>query len=189
MENIREYITNLLLSTKRKGIDDLIEFLNNKSDFFVAPASRNFHGNFEGGLAIHSRFVYQILNKLASTFKREIEPDSIIIAALMHDFCKINFYKTVPKWFKDSEGKWQSKEGYDIDDQNPLGHGSKSIILLKDFITLKDYETYSILYHMGIPEDFELNKAFNKAVSKDSNIILLHIADFMASTIYEKKIE
>ena len=46
---MKDQIWDLLNSTNREGMDKLIEFLE-KSDFFKAPASTRFHGNFEGGL-------------------------------------------------------------------------------------------------------------------------------------------
>ena len=50
---MKEEFLTLLRKVKREGIDDLINFLE-KSDFFIAPASTRFHGNYEGGLAEHS---------------------------------------------------------------------------------------------------------------------------------------
>ena len=43
-----ETFKTLLLSTKRKGIENLIQWLDN-SDFKVAPASTRYHSNYEGG--------------------------------------------------------------------------------------------------------------------------------------------
>ena len=34
--------------------DAFIDFMKNRTDFFTAPASTRFHGDFEGGLAVHS---------------------------------------------------------------------------------------------------------------------------------------
>jgi hypothetical protein len=180
----KNIVANLLKSTNREGIENLIEYLDN-SDYFVAPASSNFHGNIDGGLVKHSYQVYKILAKLSETFKRNIEPDSIIISSLLHDLCKVNFYKKIKKWKKDEKNKWVDYDGYEIEDISPLGHGCKSVILLKDFIRLKDFELYSIVYHMGIPEGYSDKMSFNKAVSLYPNIILLHLSDFMSSTIFE----
>ena len=47
---MKEKFLELLRTVKRDGIEDLINFLE-KSDFFKAPASTRFHGNYEGGLA------------------------------------------------------------------------------------------------------------------------------------------
>ena len=50
---MKEEFIELLRSTKREGIENLLNFLE-KSDFYTAPASTRFHGNYEGGLLEHS---------------------------------------------------------------------------------------------------------------------------------------
>ena len=50
---MKQRFLELLRETKREGIEDLIKFLEN-SDFFTAPASTKFHGDYEGGLWEHS---------------------------------------------------------------------------------------------------------------------------------------
>jgi len=61
-EEIKLKIIELLGSTERKGIDRVIKFLES-SDFFEAPASTRYHGNYKGGLAEHSLNVYEIFKK------------------------------------------------------------------------------------------------------------------------------
>ena len=57
---MKEEFIELLKSTNREGMEKLIEFLETKTDFFKAPASTRFHGNYEGGLLEHSMKVYEI---------------------------------------------------------------------------------------------------------------------------------
>ena len=179
-------IIETLKLIKRDGMSNLINWLET-SDFFTAPASTSYHGNFEGGLADHSYKVYKILSKLNNVFKRDIPEESTAIMGLLHDVCKIDFY--VPeKRNKKVEGKWTTIDGYGINDKEPLGHGAKSIILLNRYIKLTDLETYGILYHMGLPETYGDRQSFNAALKMNPDIILLHNADFMSSAIYEKVI-
>ena len=91
-----EQFENLLLSTKRGGIENLIEFIR-KSDFYKAPASTRFHSCHEGGLLEHTLNVYKCLkNKENNTIWKDIFKDipeeSLIISALLHDLCKTHFY-------------------------------------------------------------------------------------------------
>ena len=44
---------------KREGLEELIAWLE-KSDFFTAPASSKFHGDYTGGLCEHSLNVYEV---------------------------------------------------------------------------------------------------------------------------------
>ena len=62
MENLKEKFISLLRSTNREGMENLLEFLE-KSDFYKAPASTRYHGNYEGGLLEHSMKVYEIFNE------------------------------------------------------------------------------------------------------------------------------
>ncbi|MEG2456160.1 MAG: hydrolase, partial [Oscillospiraceae bacterium] len=45
----------------RDGSAALLDYLENKSDFFAAPASARFHGAYAGGLCDHSVNVYRCL--------------------------------------------------------------------------------------------------------------------------------
>ena len=84
---MKEQFINILKQVKREGMDKLIEFLEG-SDFFKAPASTKFHGSHESGLLEHSLKVYEILKTKVQ------DSDSVKIVALLHDICKIHFYKT-----------------------------------------------------------------------------------------------
>lgn len=57
---MKERYLELLRTIKREGIEELIKYLES-SDFFTAPASTKFHGDYEGGLLEHSLKVYDIL--------------------------------------------------------------------------------------------------------------------------------
>ncbi len=86
----------------RPGSDALLDYLEHKSDFFTAPASAKYHNAFSGGLAAHSLNVYHCLSnyldrpRVKDVYKLEYPPESIAIAALLHDVCKINCYIPAP---------------------------------------------------------------------------------------------
>ena len=50
---MKEEFLLLLQSVQREGMDKLLTYIE-KTDFFKAPASTRFHGNYEGGLLEHS---------------------------------------------------------------------------------------------------------------------------------------
>ena len=138
----------------REGSDKLLEYLQ-KSDFFTAPASTRYHGAHEGGLLQHSLNVYDclvdILNRprMKELYGVEYSDESIAIAALMHDICKVNFYKTSFRNVKDETGKWVSAPYYTIEDNLPYGHGEKSVYIVSGFLRLTRDEAFAIRYHMG----------------------------------------
>ena len=92
---MKEKFIELLKSTNREGMDELLDFIE-KTDFYTAPASTRFHGCYEKGLLEHSLKVYEILKEKVKHAPIEIETpeESLIIIALLHDICKANFYKS-----------------------------------------------------------------------------------------------
>ena len=192
-----EYKT-LLLSTERQGMTELIEWLET-TDFFTAPASTRFHGNYEAALCEHSLKVYKTLYKMNNVFAlpdQKIPKDSIIISSLLHDICKANFYIKSLKNVKDGKklnyqkkevDNWIEKEVYTVDDKTPMGHSEKSVILTQRFIKLTDLEIYLILIHMGITDSTK--NYINGVLKLYPSAILLHLSDFLSSSLYEKTIE
>ena len=137
----------------REGADKLLDFLLNGSDFFTAPASTRYHGAHEGGLVEHSLNVYDCLKdmvgRLNERYGIEYSDESVAIAALLHDVCKVNFYKTSYRNVKDETGRWQSVPYYTIEDTLPYGHGEKSAYIVSAYMRLTRDEAFAIRYHMG----------------------------------------
>jgi len=186
-------ITGLLKTVGRDNILNLIEWLEKDSDFFIAPASTRFHGSFSGGLAEHSYNVYQCLCSILylkefQNFK--FKDDSILIVSLLHDVCKINFYKESMRNVKNEiTGLWEKQPYYTVEDQEPYGHGEKSVMMIERFIKLTDEEKYSIRWHMGgFDESVKGGSyAIGKAYEKYPLALALHLADMMATYITENK--
>ena len=197
-----ERFENLLRSTEREGIDNLIEFIR-KSDFYTAPASTRYHSCHEGGLLEHTLNVY---DRLVSKFddvlwkdKVEVGWDSLVIVALLHDLCKCYFYGTELKNKKeysdsgmksDSNGRfdWVTVPSYTVDDKIPYGHGEKSVMMIEEYIRLKPMERYAIRWHMGFSDnDFKGGGcSVNNAFKKFSLAVLLYMADLAASSFDEE---
>ena len=141
---------------KRDGADAFLEWLSgDKSDFFTAPASTRYHNNCPGGLVSHSLNVYDCLcdymsrESIKKAIGYEISDESIAIAGLLHDICKVNFYKTSFRNVKDENGKWVSAPYYTIEDTLPYGHGEKSVYIVSAYMKLTRDEAFAIRYHMG----------------------------------------
>ncbi len=182
---MEEKIIELLKSTNREGIDKLIAFLQ-KSDFFKAPASTRFHGSFEGGLAEHSMKVYEILKHKVqnSIMPLNISEESIILIALLHDICKVNFYKVDYRNAKNALGVWEKVPYYTVDDTIPYGHGEKSVMMITEYIKLTSEEKYAIRWHMGYTEPKELYGTIGEAYKKYPIALLMHEADLEATYFY-----
>ncbi len=140
---------------QRDGIENLMEWLENETDFFKAPASTRYHGSYEGGLLEHSLNVYNCLlwemeNRVGKGWEEIYSPETIAIVALFHDLCKIDRYILVEKWWKGSEGQWESYDAYDYNrEKSEMGHGAQSVFYLQKFIQLSEVEAQAIYWHMG----------------------------------------
>ncbi len=182
---MKEKFLELIKSVKREGINELIEFLE-KSDFFTAPASTRFHGDFEGGLLAHSIKVYEILkHKVENNIEKiEISEESIILIALLHDICKTNFYKIDYRNAKNALGVWEKVPYYTVEDTIPYGHGEKSVMMITEYIKLTPEEKYAIRWHMGFTEAKELYNAIGASYAKYPVALLTHEADLEATYFY-----
>ena len=198
---MKNRIVELLKSTERERIDRVIDYLENRSDYFTAPASTAFHGNYAGGLAEHSLNVYEVAMRVKTAMvdmKPEladrISDESIAIVTLLHDLCKTNVYKVEMKNRK-VNGRWDEYDGYGVDySKFPLGHGEKSVIMLLTlgFPLTKD-EMLAIRWHMTAWElafqSAEAKANLNAAKEQCPLLAVLQAADGLASVLLEKKKE
>lgn len=148
--NMKMEFTRLLSSTKREGMDKLIDWLV-KDGFFKSPASTRYHGCHDGGLADHSLRVFDLLfehngrlklNEVSSPGQKplEITKACITIVGLLHDVCKVGAY--IPTPGEKNPYKWNKKQ--------PKGHALLSIERIKKYIELTELEEMMIKYHMGV---------------------------------------
>ena len=141
----------LLGSVERPGIQELLGWLE-QTDFYTAPASSQFHGNFDGGLLVHSISVYKYLRNFTKTL--ETNEDSLKIIGLLHDLCKTDYFtKQVRNVKVPGEKRWEEEESYGIDEKFPMGHGEKSVYLAMRYIQLTEEEALAIRWHMGGYDD------------------------------------
>ena len=199
--NMKNRIIELLKSTERERIDRVIDYLENRSDYFTAPASTAFHGNYAGGLAEHSLNVYEVAMRVKTAMvdmKPEladrISDESIAIVTLLHDLCKTNVYK-IEKKNRKVNGRWEEVDAYGVDySKFPLGHGEKSVIMLLTLgFPLTRDEMMAIRWHMTAWElafqSAEAKANLNAAKEQCPLLAVLQAADGLASSLLEKKKE
>ena len=178
---------------KREGSQNLLEWLE-KTDFFIAPSSTKFHGNYEGGLVEHSVNVYNCLKMLVNEYKKqfpdyEISDETIAISALLHDLCKTNFYVKGFRNVKNEEtGQWEKKEIYTINDKLCMGHGEGSVYMIQTFMKLNRDEALAIRWHMNGFDNAVKGGDFSMNGAKEQTplVTLLQIADLWASSFLEE---
>lgn len=183
---MKEEYLKLLKKVDREGMDKLIEFIE-KSDFFKAPASTRYHGAYEGGLLEHSMKVYEILVQKVKNSIIEVNAseETLIIIALLHDICKVNFYKVDYRNAKNAFGEWEKVPYYTIEDTIPYGHGEKSVMMITEYMKLTVEEKYCIRWHMGFTEPKEAYNTLGQAFKKFPLALLLHEADLEATYFFD----
>lgn len=194
MTNKERFIEIFKTHVKREGADKLLSYLTNSCDFFTAPASTRFHGNYEGGLCEHSLNVYDCLCDILSRprikeqYGISYSDESIAIAALLHDICKTDFYKVSFRNAKNAEGKWESVPYYTIEDNLPYGHGEKSVYIASGFMRLTRDEAFAIRYHMGFSGNDDPGNV-GRAMEMFPLAFFLHCADSEAAYFMEETIK
>ena len=197
----KEEFLELLRSTKRDGIEDVITDIE-ELGFFTAPASAGHHLNVEGGLVLHSintckaaLAIWEGMKPLEPSLATEVKRDSIIIASLLHDVCKSDIYKRSVKKRKNALGQWEDCEGYKVSYKDfPMGHGEKSVILLLcSGLDLSDDEMLAIRWHMGAwginMNSYEDERCYDTARALYPLVSIIQTADGLAAAILERTAE
>ncbi len=191
MSEKEEFIEIYKSKIKREGADKLLDFLENKSDFFTAPASTRFHNSFEGGLLRHSLNVYRCLTaylereRVRNEYKLTASEETAAVVALLHDVCKVNCYKVSYRNAKNEEtGQWEKVPYYTINDTLPYGHGEKSVYMVSGFMRLSREEAMAIRWHMGFSGTEDKN-LIGRALEKYPLAFALSVADMEASYFLE----
>lgn len=194
LDEIKQQFLEIYYDIERDGSEELLNYLE-KSDFFTAPASSRNHSNFEGGLCLHSinvykRFLKLLISEYGDNWQEKISPESVAIIALLHDVCKVNFYKQEMRNVK-VDGQWVQRPFYKVDDTLPYGHGEKSVYMLSGFMKLTREEAMAINWHMGAFDERVKNNPYmlKNVFGRYPNAFLFHLADYMATYLDEKTIE
>ena len=210
-KNKQAFISIARENISRPGIDRLLAYLES-TDFFTAPCSTKFHLNVKGGLCEHSLNVYKALLDIYSAYlikdnalhdstlvlaHDEVIPktnnvdahsmiETLTIISLFHDLCKANYYKQEMKSVKVGNS-WTQQPVYVTDDQLPLGHGEKSVILLEKFVDLSAEEMLAIRWHMsGFDNAVKGGEwSLSTAMQKTKLVAALQIADQIATFFME----
>ncbi len=179
----------------REGKENLRDWLLSEDcDFFIAPASTKYHGNYDGGLCEHSIDVYEMAVRLEGLYREDIRKqylvlnrpydqaqfmESLAIAALFHDLCKTNFYRT----------KTNGKSAYfTVDEQLPFGgHGSKSVFVLSKYLKdLRDEEAIAINCHMGFSRGNDSSISIGESFHYSPLAWIVHVADEAATFMLDR---
>jgi len=190
IQEVEKEVIDLLSTVNRNGMQNLIAYMQG-FDFFTAPAAVKYHDNQEGGLAWHSLLTYNIFKDKVNYYGLSLHEDSIKICGLLHDMCKVDYYKK--KSFEEASTKQLdyirsllTSNGLDADsapyDKMSKGYASKLISYLKGEVKEKpslDEPEWEVNDHLplghGEKSVFVLER-FIKLSNEEACIIRWHMS-------------
>jgi 23S rRNA maturation-related 3'-5' exoribonuclease YhaM len=186
MKKMRERFNEELLATKRYGMDELIECMED-GGFYEAPCSGAHHLAEEGGLLIHSLNVLDAARALNSVWGHEVADDSLTIIALLHDLGKMGDHGK-PNYVENylTGGKRSEKKPFTTNSELVyVPHEVRSVMIAERYIRLSEEEEQAILWHNGLYGSFK----YDIQGKETAMYMILHFADMWASRIIEQEEE
>lgn len=122
----KDNIISSLRDTGRAGIEDVIGYMNNNGFFSIGC---HHHHHYRGGLADHAWQTYLFAKSILQKDETcsEINPASLVICSLLHDFCDCSGMRHIG------------------------GHGKRSTEMLKMLrLHLSSEEFLAIRFHMSL---------------------------------------
>ena len=122
------------------------------TDFYTAPASTKYHDNEPGGLVRHTlRVIDKTLELSTIDTYNMVGLAEAILAAIVHDWCKIDFYEPYQKNVKNEKtGAWEQVLAYRYKGSAlPFGHGVTSMFIAMKLFKLTTEQALAIRWHMN----------------------------------------
>ena len=174
---------------KRKDeFDALISFIENETDYLNSPASTRFHLCRKQGLLEHSVNVAETMLKLRASLAPEIDEESCIITALIHDLGKAGM-PGVPQYLENEPTPKQKQYGFPASIPYRINESLvylsvpvRSLYLAIPYISLSESEVQAVMYHDG--QYVDDNKSV--ATKETPLLLLLQYADTWSTFVIEK---
>lgn len=194
-----DYVRKTLKATKRAGIEDLLEHME-EIGFFTAACSGGNHLCCDSGLVVHTANVMKLADKLGKVLlgpeKFKEMRNSIRISAGLHDLGKCGQFGKkyyVENMVKDGRPtKAEPEQKYKRSDSKPfmqnkdllhVDHPIRSVIEATLYIELTEEEQFAILYHDGLYGSL----AYELKGKERPLQTLLHFADYWSAQFEEGK--
>lgn len=154
------------------------------TDFYYAPASTKYHDSTDGGLVRHTlKVVDQVIQLSQLDVFKGVNLAEAVLAAMCHDFCKINFYEPYMRNVKDeTTGVWSQVRSWRCKGSElPFGHGVTSMYMASKLFKLTTEQALAIRWHMDTYNVCE-NETHDLMDSKEKfpMVRLIQMADQLA---------
>lgn len=173
---------------RKEEFDKLIAFMENETDYLNSPASTRFHLCRPQGLLEHSVNVCENMLRIKNAIAPEIDDESCIITALIHDLGKAGMPGS-PQYIANEPTARQKQYGYGPsvpyrmnDNLTYLSVPLRSLYLALPYIKLTESEVQAVMYHDG--QYVDDNKSV--ATKETPLLLLLQYADTWSTFVTEK---
>jgi len=176
-----------IVADRKEQFEELMNFVEKETEYMTTPASTKFHLNRESGLLEHSVNVAETLLKIKAILAPQIDDESCVIVALLHDLGKAGM-PGKPQYLVNEPTPRQKQYGYPAtypyrfnNDLTYLSVPVRSIYLALQYIMLSEEEVQAIVYHDGQYVDD------NKSVATNEKplTLLLQYADNWSGFVIE----
>ncbi len=182
-ENLKSKVVN-----RKDEFLRLMNFVENETAYLTSPASTRYHLCKEQGLLEHSVNVAENMLKVRAALAPEIDEESCVITALIHDLGKAGMPGN-PMYIPNEPTPRQKQYGYGpsipYSINNSLVYMSvplRSLYLASPYIKLSECEVQAIMYHDG--QYVDDNKSV--ATKETPLLLLLQYADTWSTFVTEK---
>lgn len=200
----RKFVIDHLKETKREGIEDLIDYMD-EIGFFHVPCSGGYHLCCEFGLVQHTRNVMIAAENIGHALLGAKYPEyreSVLLCAALHDLGKCGdhgkplYVKNMIKNKKYKKTDPDAEPEYVQSDAKPyernkeltnIPHAFRSVMIANRFIDFTEEEEFAIMYHDGL-YDRETGGMAIIPGHETPLLLILHWADMWASHITETKV-
>lgn len=189
MNLISKYNTlkSMVVSDRKDSFNNLMNWIENNTEYLKSPASTKYHLCREQGLLEHSVSVVSTMIKIKGAICPEITNEQCIIVGLLHDLGKVGVPGS-PQYLENEPTEKQKQYGYKAntpyrinDNLIFMTHAHRSIYLILPRFQLTEEECQAILMHDGyLIQD---NQAYQFRESKLA--LLLHYADYWSCRYLE----
>ena len=173
---------------RKEEFTALINFMENETDYLNSPASTRFHLCRKQGLLEHSVNVAETMLKLRNALAPEIDEESCIITALIHDLGKAGMPGN-PQYIENEPTPKQKQYGFPASVPYRMNENLiylsvplRSLYLAIPYIKLTESEVQAVMYHDG--QYVEDNKSV--ATKETPLLLLLQYADTWSTFVTEK---
>ena len=173
---------------RREEFINLINFMDNETDYLNSPASTRFHLCRKGGLLEHSVNVAETMLKFRDAIAPEIDEESCIITALIHDLGKAGM-PGKPQYLENEPTPKQKQYGFPASIPFRMNESLvylsvpvRSLYLAIPHIKLSESEVQAVMYHDG--QYVDDNKSV--ATKETPLLLLLQYADTWSTFVIEK---